>query len=66
MNTKETPFKEFILKDTSWMKNLFQNTKICNEHSPLLTDQIPNLLCSEGGLKDSRGGFGLIIQRINK
>jgi hypothetical protein len=48
------------------MRNLFQNTKICNERSLLLSDQIPYLLCSDGGLKNNRSRFGLIIQRNNE
>jgi hypothetical protein len=66
MNINETPFKEFILKDKSWMSNLFKNTTIYNESGLLLTDETPYIVCSDGGLKDNRDGFGLIVQRNNK
>jgi hypothetical protein len=45
------------------MRNLFQHTKIRNAEKLVSTDSNPYLICSDGGLRENIGGFGLIIQR---
>jgi hypothetical protein len=65
MRTTNTSLKEHIQYESEWTKEIFQHITTSDEEILMNNQELPIYICCDGGVKDLKAGFGLILQCNN-